>query len=1015
MTRRAKMSWTVALMALCAAVSHAQLISSWSFDEAASGTGTALDAVGGNHGTFAGAATRTAGLIGMGAALFNHTPGGVNVGNGGGDFSFSAGMTVEALIQPAVALGGQRYEEVFRKEDGDNRILLSFQEWGGILSFGINDGTGYKELDMPLDGASGRPVLADLTNGAPHHIAATYDSTSGHKAIYVDGTERFSTTVGAGVSMISGGATAAFIGSSAGGAEPFVGVIDEVGVHDEALSAATVAAHYALVQGGQSYLPAPPPPPAPPPVVAVADYSDTFTLTAAGGNPGRVANAYPVNSPGINVEDNHGNPAQVWTNARWSVSSDAAVNDAGATKYLGGSGRGSDTGMTQTGGGGVDWGIEYGQRDVFAVQADFVQTTDRIDMTVGAARDTIWNAGNVSVFFRHTAHPLYPEIGIFNPAVGERNTGLASGIAAAGEWHNYGVKVNVPDRLLEVFVDEVSRGVIDLDVVGGGAFQGVALSNAAVGVGYAGGDRGWSDNFQVGAPPPVAMSGVPAGTSALIAGLDYSDSFRLTTKGGNAGRVNNVFPINLPGITVENTHGNPLQAWTNFAWSISSDAAVNDAGATKYQGGSNAGSATGMTQRGGGGGDWSIDYGLRTDFVVQTDFVQTTDRVDIVVGAARDTIGNAGNLSVFFRATGHGLPEIGLYNPAIGERNTRLTTGIDAAGEWHNYAVRYNLADNKLLMFVDEQYRGAVNLNTFEGGAFAALGITPSAVGVGYAGGDRGWSDNFQVGAPGDAANPPRLAGIIPDYSDTFTLGLNARANGTFNTGSPAYDIESAHGNPNVVWTQGTGFSFNDIPGSIPPGGPAILGAAGGNPGAATGLAQSGGGDFTVAYGLRDDYIVSVDAILPLDRLDIISVAAPGASIFSTDSLSVFFRRDSSTLGAIGLYDGAVETWALPPGGLGIDDLDWHNFAVRFDQEGDRLLAYVDSVLMVDLDLTTFAGGRYADYSNAAVGVGGAGYDFGQGRVLWVDNFQVGKLIPEPATMALLGLGLVALVRRKRR
>ena len=70
---------------------------------------------------------------------------------------------------------------------------------------------------------------------------------------------------------------------------------------------------------------------------------------------------------------------------------------------------------------------------------------------------------------------------------------------------------------------------------------------------------------------------------------------------------------------------------------------------------------------------------------------------------------------------------------------------------------------------------------------------------------------------------------------------------------------------------------------------------------------------------------------------------------------------------------------------------------------------------MVDLDLTTFAGGRYADYSNAAVGVGGAGYDFGQGRVLWVDNFQVGKLIPEPATMALLGLGLVALVRRKRR
>ena len=31
-------------------------------------------------------------------------------------------------------------------------------------------------------------------------------------------------------------------------------------------------------------------------------YSDSFTLTANGGIQGRVVNAYPVNSPGTNVE-----------------------------------------------------------------------------------------------------------------------------------------------------------------------------------------------------------------------------------------------------------------------------------------------------------------------------------------------------------------------------------------------------------------------------------------------------------------------------------------------------------------------------------------------------------------------------------------------------------------------------------------------------------------------------------------------------------------------------------------
>ena len=193
-----------------------------------------------------------------------------------------------------------------------------------------------------------------------------------------------------------------------------------------------------------------------------------------------------------------------------------------------------------------------------------------------------------------------------------------------------------------------------------------------------------------------------------------------------------------------------------------------------------------------------------------------------------------------------------------------------------------------------------------------------------------------------------------------------------------------------------------------------MLGAASGNPGAATGVAQSGGGDFSFAYGLRTDYIVSLDAILPpTDRLDISSLPAPGATIFSPNSLSVFLRRDSLTnLPAIGLYNGSVETWVLAPGTLGIDDNDWHNFAVGFNQDDDSLKIFVDHELTADLDLTTFAGGIYQDYSNAAVGAGGAGYNWGYPGgpyVLWVDNFQVGA-VPEPSTLVLAGIGLMALL-----
>ena len=181
--------------------------------------------------------------------------------------------------------------------------------------------------------------------------------------------------------------------------------------------------------------------------------------------------------------------------------------------------------------------------------------------------------------------------------------------------------------------------------------------------------------------------GVTAGSSSLIARLNYSDSWTETVDGGNAARVDGAYPVNLPGINVENNHGNPVQVWSNGSWSINKDGTT----VPGYPGGSGAGSATGITQTGSGGVDWGIEYNLSRNYFVQFDAVQTSDRIDITSGAVRDTIFNAGNVSFFFRA-GAGGGGIGIYNGAF-ETSTGLTTGLGTGevGRWHNYAVNFDL------------------------------------------------------------------------------------------------------------------------------------------------------------------------------------------------------------------------------------------------------------------------------------------------------------------------------------
>ncbi|HEX2751474.1 MAG TPA: LamG-like jellyroll fold domain-containing protein, partial [Verrucomicrobiales bacterium] len=242
----------------------------YAFDEAASGTVAAGDAAGGSAGTFIGSAARTAGAGGSTGALHCNNAGadGVSVGSA---MTFSTGLTISAWIKPAWTGNSGDYDEIFRKEDGNNRILFSFQNdtnnpsasppvaAGPVLSLGLNTG-GYKEMDMPLDGASGRPTLAALKDGNYHHVAATYDGATGIKAIYVDGTLRYSTTHSG--NMLSGGGAVAVIGNTGtGGGEAFNGDIDDFALFKVALTAAQISSLAGRTATPLTVLPGGPQPP----------------------------------------------------------------------------------------------------------------------------------------------------------------------------------------------------------------------------------------------------------------------------------------------------------------------------------------------------------------------------------------------------------------------------------------------------------------------------------------------------------------------------------------------------------------------------------------------------------------------------------------------------------------------------------------------------------------------------------------------------------------------------------
>lgn len=204
------------------------LLAAWSFDESFGGTcrdtsGNKRDAV--PERTPPAALERVDGLFGKAVRLTGHHMLRVSDQPAFGELTK---ISFSVWAAPSDLSG---YRELFRKEDGENRILFSFQEDGKILSLGLNVG-GYVECDAPIDPAR-------VLDGGWHHGAATFDGEAFR--VYLDGKQVGELKRPGAIT--SGGAAPPCIGSTNGG-ECFQGLMDDLRIYADALTAQEIALLY---------------------------------------------------------------------------------------------------------------------------------------------------------------------------------------------------------------------------------------------------------------------------------------------------------------------------------------------------------------------------------------------------------------------------------------------------------------------------------------------------------------------------------------------------------------------------------------------------------------------------------------------------------------------------------------------------------------------------------------------------------------------------------------------------
>ena len=205
-------------------------VARWRLDET-TGT-TAVDSVGGNNGTYAGATLNQAPLINAGTAvLFSGSGSGITVPDAAA-LDLSTNFTLRAWVKTTSSAAMTLYEKGKYGSTWPGYWLKILA--GGTVSCEVRSGN----ADTPKAVST---TTVTVNNGVRHMIDAVFVG-SGTLKIYIDGVERAS--VSHSIASAWNTATALYIGTRSGGGEAYAGTLDELALFASALSAARITAHY---------------------------------------------------------------------------------------------------------------------------------------------------------------------------------------------------------------------------------------------------------------------------------------------------------------------------------------------------------------------------------------------------------------------------------------------------------------------------------------------------------------------------------------------------------------------------------------------------------------------------------------------------------------------------------------------------------------------------------------------------------------------------------------------------
>ncbi len=200
------------------------------------GSSTAVDELGNNDGTYVDTMLGVAGVSGDGDTAASL---------GGSNLSRVNVPTLDAMPNDAISV--ELWVNSSEAGDGTPFSYAVNAQNNEVLLFNVNS------LSFYVKGQNTAGV-ADVADGAWHHVVATWQSSDGDTNIYVDGAPVHNQVLVPGQTITPGGHLA--LGheqdSVNGGYDPnqrLIGELDEVAVYDFVLTPQQVAQHYEAVQG----------------------------------------------------------------------------------------------------------------------------------------------------------------------------------------------------------------------------------------------------------------------------------------------------------------------------------------------------------------------------------------------------------------------------------------------------------------------------------------------------------------------------------------------------------------------------------------------------------------------------------------------------------------------------------------------------------------------------------------------------------------------------------------------